>query len=189
MIIHIRYYEILSWGTALWKLLDCVCSGPINTLAFGAWWSAQTTHVANERERKESPWSQSSSLITIYRVIIPVYPFRKRLFLFFFWKDDATTSHHFTAPGSVISQSYQASSPQLYHRSNSQPTLPTWFTGPHNSQPGNSSAMHITFIFSSFKIKLDNPVQSQSSTTLQVKQAARPFTDAHVACESMGVRI
>lgn len=98
----LSHYEILAWGTALWKLLDCVCSGPINTLAFGAWWSVQTTHVANEREREEGkltgPCRQGSSLITIYRVIIPVYLFRKRLFLSF-WMDDATISHHFKASG------------------------------------------------------------------------------------------
>lgn len=91
----LSHYEILACGTALWKLLDGVCSGPINTLAFGEWWSVQTTHVTNEREREEGkltgPWWQGSSLITIFRVIIAAYPFRKRLFLPF-WMDD--TLHH-----------------------------------------------------------------------------------------------
>lgn len=150
----LSHYEILAWGTALWKLLDCVCSGPINTLAFGAWWSVQTTHVTNEREREEGkltgPWRQGSSLITIYGVIILVYPFRKRLFLFF-WIDDATTSHHFTAPDYSHHLCYfsviPASSPQLYHCGNSQPTFPIWSTGPHYSQPSDGSTVDNTFFF------------------------------------------
>lgn len=148
----LSHYEILAWGAALWKLLDCVCSGPINTLAFGAWWSVQTTHVANEREREEGkltgPCRQGSSLITIYRVIIPVYLFRKRLFLSF-WMDDATVSHHSKASGSHL-LFLSHTSVQLYHCGNSQPTFLTWFTGPHYSQPSDGITMDSTFFPSFF---------------------------------------
>lgn len=149
----LSHYEILAWGTALWKLLHLTvfAQGLLINSPFDGVCPEQTAHVSDERGRgRKVKWTRGAgchSSITVYKATIASLLIQRRA-LSACWLNGATAACHLTAPNtrcslhlwSLLSCQLPAQRHLIYSGSvgfliGLATHFPAWFNCPYHSTP------------------------------------------------------